>query len=317
MLAKRLARYGLAVSAGSLAAMLAQHTASASAPASVVGSTIKAASLFAAGKAAAAGGISVQAVALMEGVLKTMLLTKLKIATTVVLGVGLLGISWGLYPIRAASPPEEKPEAAPPPPSEFGAPDKEGGQPAKDGQGEKMITLPKGPPPIQVLVNLAEDGKLLVKSEHMLVNMGARLLPLPAGQMPAPMPGDLLPGPHVRVRAIKGRFGPMQTQGGMKLSYDLKDIQVLDTKGKKVGMKELAKLLKDETVAVASFGDQPIDPLHLRILKEGTLVFILPVPEGEIPLPGGNQAMLPELGPGTFRVLFHRTWQTRLETGEQ
>ena len=79
MLAKRLARHGLAVSGGALAAVLSQKAASAGVPTSVVSSTIKAASLFAAGQAAATGAISVKVAALTEGVLKTMLLTKLKI----------------------------------------------------------------------------------------------------------------------------------------------------------------------------------------------------------------------------------------------
>ncbi len=157
MLARRLVRHGLAVSAGSLAAVLAQHTASASVPAAVVGSTIKAASLVAAGQAAVVSGISVQAVALMEGVLKTMFLTKLKIATAVVLGMGLLGVSWGLYPTRAAAPLEGKQETAPQPPSEFAASGKEGGNPTKDGQSEKKISLPKDPPPVQILVSLDKD----------------------------------------------------------------------------------------------------------------------------------------------------------------
>src|SRR5215471_11909254 len=53
ILAKRLVRHGLAVSGGSLAAVLAQNAASASAPISVVCFTIKAASLFAVGQSAA------------------------------------------------------------------------------------------------------------------------------------------------------------------------------------------------------------------------------------------------------------------------
>jgi RNA polymerase sigma factor (sigma-70 family) len=318
MLARRLARHGLAVSAGSLAAVLAQHTASASAPASVLGPTIKAASLFAAGQAAAAGGASVQAVALMEGVLKTMLLTKLKIATTLVLGVGLLGISWGLYPSRAASPPEGKQEAAPPPPSEFGAPGKEGGPPAKDGQGEKKIRLPKGPAPFQLLVSLTKDGKLAVKAEHIVAAVGVRVPPRRMGQAPAPMPEDPPPGPRVLIKSMGGGLGPMaRPPGPLELSYDLNEVQVFDTKGKEVGKKELAKLLKDETVAVASFGDQPPDPLHLRILKEGTLVFVLPLPAaGGMPLPAGSQDILPGLGSAIFRYLFHRTQQPGLELRE-
>ena len=83
MLAKRLARHGLAVSGAALAGLLAQQAVSASAPTSVVFSTIKAASLITAGQGAATGAISVKVAALTEGVLKTMLLTKLKIATVV------------------------------------------------------------------------------------------------------------------------------------------------------------------------------------------------------------------------------------------
>jgi RNA polymerase sigma factor (sigma-70 family) len=91
MLAKRLARHGLAVSGAVLAPVLAPQGASASMPLSVAASTIQAASLFAAGQAAAPGVISAKAVALAEGVLKTMLLTKLKIATAVLVAVVVLG----------------------------------------------------------------------------------------------------------------------------------------------------------------------------------------------------------------------------------
>ena len=76
MLAKRLTQRGVALSGGALAAVLSKNAASAGVPASVVMSTIKAASLFAAGQAV----ISVKVAALAEGVLKAMLLNKLKAA---------------------------------------------------------------------------------------------------------------------------------------------------------------------------------------------------------------------------------------------
>jgi RNA polymerase sigma factor (sigma-70 family) len=90
MLARRLTRSGLVVSGAALAAALAQQ-ASASVPVSVASGTIKAAGLFAAGQAAAAGALSGQAVALAEGVLRTMLLTKLKITTAVLVVAAALG----------------------------------------------------------------------------------------------------------------------------------------------------------------------------------------------------------------------------------
>jgi RNA polymerase sigma factor (sigma-70 family) len=95
MLAKRLARHGLAMSGGALAVVLLQKAASAGVPNSVSCSTIKAANLMAAGQAAV-GIISARAAALTERVLKTMLLSKLKttVAAFVVLTVICFG---GLY----------------------------------------------------------------------------------------------------------------------------------------------------------------------------------------------------------------------------
>ena len=84
MLAKRLARHGLAVSGGALGAALPQVAASASAPATLVASTIKDASLVAAGQVAAAA-ISPTLAALTEGVMKAMLLNKLKTVTALLM----------------------------------------------------------------------------------------------------------------------------------------------------------------------------------------------------------------------------------------
>jgi RNA polymerase sigma factor (sigma-70 family) len=103
LLAKRLGRHGLALTGGTLAVVLSHNVASASVPSSVVSSTIKAASLFVAGQAAAAGVISAQVAALAEGVLKTMLLTKLQIALAVLWVVAALSGTAGLiYQTQAA-----------------------------------------------------------------------------------------------------------------------------------------------------------------------------------------------------------------------
>jgi hypothetical protein len=85
MLAGRLARRGVALSVGTLAAVLSHDAASACVPPSLVSSTIQAASLLASGQAAANGVISAKVVALTEGVLNAMLLTKLKIAAAALL----------------------------------------------------------------------------------------------------------------------------------------------------------------------------------------------------------------------------------------
>jgi hypothetical protein len=82
--------------------VLAQNAASACVPTVLVSSTIKAATLTAAGKTAAATLISANAAALMEGVIKAMLLTKLKTAITVLLVLGMVAFGGGLLCHHAA-----------------------------------------------------------------------------------------------------------------------------------------------------------------------------------------------------------------------
>jgi RNA polymerase sigma factor (sigma-70 family) len=122
LLSKRLAQRGIVSSGGSAAAVLSVNSASASAPPALVASTIRAASLLAAGQAA--GAISANVAALTEGVVQTMFATKLKSALAVVLVVvTLTGAVGMIYQTRAAEPPkdaskkaEEKPAPALPTP---------------------------------------------------------------------------------------------------------------------------------------------------------------------------------------------------------
>ena len=112
MLTKRLAQRGLALPAGALAAALAQGAASAGVPNAVVVSTLKAAAMVAAGQAAAPGVISARVAALTEGVLRTMLLSKLKRAMGLLLTACVLVGVWFLLaspvPAPGQTPAKEK-----------------------------------------------------------------------------------------------------------------------------------------------------------------------------------------------------------------
>jgi RNA polymerase sigma factor (sigma-70 family) len=83
LLARRLARYGLAISSGTLTVLLVQSSASASVPATLVSSSIRLARLLAAGEAA--GAISAGVSALTEGASKSMLLAKMKLVGVLML----------------------------------------------------------------------------------------------------------------------------------------------------------------------------------------------------------------------------------------
>jgi RNA polymerase sigma-70 factor (ECF subfamily) len=104
-LAARLARYGFVVSGASLATLLTENAASAFVPVSLVSATTRAAIWIAAGQAAATGVVSATVAALTEGVLKTMFLAKIKTASVLLFGVGVLGLGTGglLYQSRAGA----------------------------------------------------------------------------------------------------------------------------------------------------------------------------------------------------------------------
>jgi RNA polymerase sigma factor (sigma-70 family) len=97
LLAKRLARRGVVLCGAALAAMLAPSAVSAGVPPSVVSSTVK---------AVAGDVIPARVAALVDGVLKTMLLAKNKITAALVLLVAaLLGGAVLIYQAQATEPP--------------------------------------------------------------------------------------------------------------------------------------------------------------------------------------------------------------------
>ena len=117
LLRGRLTRRGLALSATALAVLAATRTACATVPPALVHTSLKAALLFAAGKTIA-GVVSVRAAAWTQGVLRTMLFSKLKMLAAVVLLVGAVGTGTGLLmSVTAAAP------ATPPKPPAVGQAD--------------------------------------------------------------------------------------------------------------------------------------------------------------------------------------------------
>jgi RNA polymerase sigma factor (sigma-70 family) len=91
LLAKRLARYGLEITGGTMAGLLASKMATASVPPALAASTLE----------AATAGATAPVAALAEGVLKAMLMTKLKMLAVVVLVFGVVaGAALWLHVLR-------------------------------------------------------------------------------------------------------------------------------------------------------------------------------------------------------------------------
>jgi RNA polymerase sigma factor (sigma-70 family) len=108
LLAKRLARRGVTVSATALATVLGQQAASAAVPAALLAATIKAVTLFVAGEVTVAGVISGQVSALTDGVLKAIVLAKRQAAAVMLLMAALV-LSGGLLTYHNLASPHEDP----------------------------------------------------------------------------------------------------------------------------------------------------------------------------------------------------------------
>jgi RNA polymerase sigma factor (sigma-70 family) len=138
--------------------------------------------------------------------------------------------------------------------------------------------LPTSPAPQQVLVVLNEEGDLMVCQQILFYQ------------------------PVTTYKRLKGNEGQIQPVTSYKEAhstqlaiFDRKKIRVYDTKGQAVDAKELPKRLKGETLVLISADGRPVDPLHLRLYKEDTLVFVLPRPAPPPPPPASGSAVAPPL----------------------
>jgi RNA polymerase sigma factor (sigma-70 family) len=144
MLAKRLARHGLAVSGGSLAAAFSQAAAPAGVPLAVVSSTIEVATLVAAGKTAATGLISAKVAALTEGALKAMLISKLKTVVAVVLVLSFIVAGEAVLSCRTSAAQGDKPPTAEKPVEPAAKQEKEKDKEAVTAWGKEVGGLQAG-----------------------------------------------------------------------------------------------------------------------------------------------------------------------------
>jgi hypothetical protein len=114
--------------------------------------------------------------------------------------------------------------------------------------------LPSGPSPVQALVALRGEGRLAVWRTATVYE--------PQSYLDRGKP----------VTYYAAASLPVQEH------YKLEAVRVFDAKGSVVDAGELPRLLKGETLVLVAADGRPVDPLHLRLVKEGTLVLVLPPP---------------------------------------
>jgi RNA polymerase sigma factor (sigma-70 family) len=141
----------------------------------------------------------------------------------------------------------------------------------KPPQKEKRggLQLPSGPAPIQVVVAL-EEGRLHFRYQ-------------------APLYYE----PRTRRNGAATTVTTYELVSGMlEVRCDPEQVRVYTTKGKPVDTEDLPGLLKAETLALLVV-DGPLDALHLRLVKDGTLIFVLPAALAAPPAAGPERPVPP------------------------
>jgi uncharacterized protein (TIGR03067 family) len=221
--------------------------------------------------------MSLKIFALAEGVLKAMVLTKVKTISAVVVLVGvfgLVGLTGGSRLVADGDTP-----VAEAPASRAGSAPKKAAPLLNvvsfvdSGTVDTKRRLPSGPAPEQALVKLDGDKVVITVSQQVAI--------------PKTTHTQVMTDHGVEYRSVT-RYE--LTSRLFEIRSDRKDVQVRDTHNRKLDASELPKLLKKEIVAYVLVGSSEIDTLHLRLMKEGTLIFLIAERDGLFPPPAAIPA---------------------------
>ena len=258
-LRRQLTRQGLGLPAAALTLAGLENCDAAMVPAALAHSTATAAVqvMDGSGRVTAAGSVPATVAALTREVLRVMLLSKIRTAALGILATATLAI--GLA-ILAYGPTSVVAQTASPAPASQSEPAKRRSDVAKPAQPQ----LPKGPMPRPALA-LVMDGKL--QTVQMSTVYMARTVEAGKGQ----------------------KFTTYEaTEREVAAEHDLKTVTAYNTHGEVVDTEKLTKMLAKQTLVLVT---HEFDPLHLRLIKEGTLVLVLqvtleqpgPVPPAVVP----------------------------------
>ncbi|MHB1423088.1 MAG: sigma-70 family RNA polymerase sigma factor [Gemmataceae bacterium] len=153
---------------------------------------------------------------------------------------------------------------------------------ARKNEPDFTEKLPGGLAPLPAFAGLSEDERLVVVFRNALYYEPVTTY----------------------VRSKDGQTLPVTTYQEKRsfraVSLNLVGIRVHDAKGRNVDDKELRKRLTKGEVVLVSADGNPVDPLHLRLYKEDTLVFVLQL---KVPPMGNREAPIPAPTPNFVQPL--------------
>jgi hypothetical protein len=301
LLAKRMTRRGVALSSGSLAATLGQN-ATANLPIPLVQTTIKAGALLAAGQTLTASIISPTVIVLVKGVMKTMLLTKLKVAAAVVFAVSVIGAAnLMVYRSMAADAAQTaevqganrlSSENQTPPPDQGkslssdrdqdekvkqakdneGQPLRPAGEGAKDS---KTNDLPQRPLPYWASVSIDQEGKFVVE--------------VPQVTYETKYAKTEKDGEEIEVYYYEPNVNEFIHR------FEPSEVIAFSVQGKAIDAKDLQRLLTKKTIVLTSTDGRKVPAYYLKIMKEDALALVF---SNKLVSPYGPPAAEPALPSG-------------------
>lgn len=265
LLANRLARRGVTASTMAVAAVLG-HNAMATIPHTLMNSTILAAMQFSPGGAAPLG-VSPSVSSLTEGVLKTMLVTRLRqLFAVALLTCGLIGVGAALAQQfdTTLPPPQDSPVATNEPISQQPAVPKKQAPLKSVAKGVEDEDVPYTSTPKLGVVRL-EDGKLIVRQRSYY---------------------------YAEVPVVVNDGSVMMTQqkrsGVNVAAVDAGEVAVFDMKGNRLPTKEWKEMLKTDRLALISADGSVPNPRELALFKPDTLLLVVPQQTSSPPAGGFN-----------------------------
>jgi RNA polymerase sigma factor (sigma-70 family) len=275
----RLTKHGVALTAGALAVALEKHLAAAATPLGLVQSVGRLPSILGTSTAIWAGAVSCQVAALTEGVSKAMFMEKVKaFGLAVALLAGTVGTGTGMLVLQARAaqapaapatsrpstaviqqPVEDPTTTAPPVRSTLS---QQSGSASDRSLSPSVIRpnqlLPKGPAPYTAYAVLDGEGRIVLRipSGSVYYQPNTTWSQRPDGGKTATTSYELISREHVML-------------------VDTKHVQAYGVDGKRIETKSVEERLKKEIPVLVSANGQPVDPFHLQLIKEGTLVLVL------------------------------------------
>jgi RNA polymerase sigma factor (sigma-70 family) len=125
--------------------------------------------------------------------------------------------------------------------------------PARATSSKSPIPFPVGPAPVQALVSL-DDNEICIRKTASTYKLRS---------------GVSDKGQDVNYWEPVTMLTETRCQ--------VAEVRVYDHRGEPIERKELPRLLTEEILALVSADGRPVDPLHLRLTREGALLFVVPM----------------------------------------